>query len=163
MNVEDATRRVMLFEAARDQFEALAKTVRADLYAAAVAQYAESRSPVTWRPPDLGTWSQVVSKDAPVVLDRVAFVAWCKDRYPTAVVEAIVPAFEKALMGRLSPVGEGVVDPATGEIVPGLGVRHGGESKTIRFLPSGDAQAVADQHAAALVAKVTAELGITDA
>lgn len=163
MNIEKATLDVLVLEAARDEFAARANAIRASLNAAAVAEFAEKRSAVSWRPPDLGTWSQGISKDAAVVTDPAVFVAWCKERYPNAVIEHVVPVFEKALLKRLSPVGEEVVDPTTGELVPGVGVRRGGAPLTLQFRAESDAKAVADQHAAPLVGEVLSKLGITDA
>jgi hypothetical protein len=55
------------------------------------------------------------------------------------------------------------MDPSDGAIVPGLGVRQGGQPRTLTFRPAGDAQAVADQHAEQLVKEITAGLGIGDA
>ena len=83
-----------------------------------------------------------------------------KQRYPSEVVEVVNPPFQKALFQRLRPLGDGVYEPATGELVPGLGVREGGTPLTLRFKANGDAEAVADQHAAQLVKEVTAGLGI---
>lgn len=162
MNRAEMTRRVLLLEAAAAQINARAKLIRDDLNADAVAEYEEQGSAQTWRF-DLGTWSQGVSKEAAVITGPAEFVAWCKARYSDAVVEQVVPAFQKALLGRLAPVGEEVVDPATGEVVPGLGVRSGGTPLTLRFKPNGDAQAVADQAAGQLVDEVAAGLGLSDA
>lgn len=162
MNRMEATRQVLLLEAAAAQINARAQSLRADLNADAVAEYEEQGSAQTWRF-DIGTWSQGVSKEAPVVEDASELAAWVKQRYPSEVVEVVNPAFQKALLARLSPVGESVMDRGTGEVVPGLGVREGGRPLTLRFKANGDALAVADQHAGQLVKEVTAGLGIGDA
>jgi hypothetical protein len=159
VNRAEATRQVLLLEAARDQLDARAKALREGLNADAVAEYEEQGSAQTWRF-ELGTWSQGISKDAPVVEDPRSWVKWVKDRYPAEVVEVVNPSFQKAVLSRLIAVGDEVLEPTTGEIVPGLGVRPGGRPLTMRFKPSGDALAVADQHAAKLVDEVTAGLGI---
>lgn len=160
MNRAEMTRRVLLLEAAAAECKARAAKVRADLDADARAELAEQGTAPTWRLADVGTWSLPVSKEAPTVTDGAALVEWCKHRYPSEIVEVINPAFQSALLARLSPVGEAVVDPATGEVVPGLGVRPGGQPLALRFKPAGDARAVADQAAEALVGKVMAELGM---
>ncbi|MFC7276267.1 hypothetical protein ACFQS1_19920 [Paractinoplanes rhizophilus] len=162
MNRAEMTRRVLLLEAARDQIDAKARALREDLNADARAEYEEQGSAQTWRF-DIGTWSQGISKEAPVVEDPSVFAAWVKGRWPSEVMEVVNPAFQRALLARLTPMGESVVDQRTGELVPGLAVRPGGVPLTLRFKPNGDALAVADQHAAQLVAEVTAALGVTDA
>lgn len=159
MNRAEATRQVLLLEAAAAQITARAKVLRDGLNADAVAEYEEQGSAQTWRF-DLGTWSQGISKEAPVVADPAALVDWVRDRYPSEVVEVVNPAFQKALLARLVPVGDAVLVRETGEVVPGLAVRPGGRPLTMRFNPAGDALAVADQHAAQLVDEVTAALGI---
>lgn len=159
MNRAEMTRRVLLLEAAAAELTARAKTIRDDLNADARAEYEEQGSAQTWRF-EIGTWSQGVSKEAATVTDGAELVGWVKRRYPTEIVEVINPAFQRALLGRLSPAGEVVSDPATGEVVPGLGVRPGGVPLTLRFKPNGDAQAVADHAAFALVEQVTGALGI---
>lgn len=162
MNRAEATRRVLLLEAAAAQINARAQELRADLNADAVAEYEEQGSAQTWRF-DLGTWSQGISKQAPVVDDAATFAEWVKGRWPSEVMQVVNPAFQKVLLARLSPDGEVVIDERTGEIVPGLGVRSGGRPLTLRFKAAADALAVADQAAGQLVAEVTAALGITDA
>lgn len=159
MNRLDMTRNVLKIEAARDALDRMAKAIRDELNADARAEYEEQGSAQTWRF-DIGTWSQGVSKPKAVVAEPRAFMAWVKERYPSEVVEAVNSAFQGALLERLSLVGELVMDPSTGEVVPGLGVRPGGKPQSLRFLPAGDAQAVADQMADKLVAELTAGLGI---
>jgi hypothetical protein len=83
-----------------------------------------------------------------------------KRRYPSEVLEVVNPAFQKALLARLSPVGEVVSDPTTGEVVPGLGVHPGGQPLSLRFTPNGDAQAVALEAAGQLVEQVAGALGL---
>jgi len=161
VNRAEMTRRVLLLEAAAEQITAKAKAIRDDLNADARAEYEEQGSAQTWRF-DIGTWSQGITKDTAVIDDPAAWVRWVKDRYESEVYEVVNPPFQKALLGRLSPLGDMVVDPATGEVVPGLSVRHGGTPLALRFKPNSDALAVADQHAGQLVAEVTAGLEISD-
>jgi hypothetical protein len=52
------------------------------------------------------------------------------------------PAFLAALMARLHLEGATAVDTATGEEVPGLGVRPGGVPKSLSIRPSAEASAV---------------------
>lgn len=163
MNRAEMTRRVLLLEAVAAQLEERAKTVRSLLEADARAEFAEQGTAPTWRMADVGTWSLPVSREAAVVTDPGAFTAWVKRHYPSAVIETVVPAFQVSLLAGLYTAAEYAIHPDSGEIVPGLGVWPGGEPLTLRFRAASDAQAVADQHADALVGEVLSKLGITDA
>lgn len=160
MNRSEMTRRVLLLEAAAAECRNRAAKVRADLDADARAELEEQGTAPTWRLADMGTWSLPVSKEAPVVTDGAALTAWVKQRYPGEVVEVVNPPFLGALLLRLSPAGEHVIDPGTGEIVPGLGVRPGGIPQTLRFKANPDARAVADDAAESLVGEILAGIGI---
>jgi hypothetical protein len=159
VNRAEATRQVLLIEAARDQLDARAKVLREGLNADAVAEYEEQGSAQTWRF-DIGTWSQGISKDAPVIEDARSWVGWVKKRYPAEVLEVVNPSFQKVVLSRLVSVGEEVLEPTTGEIVPGLGVRPGGRPLSLRFKPNGDALAVADQVGTKLAGQILDGLGI---
>lgn len=163
MNRAEATRQVLLLEAAAAQLKERARGLRSGLDADARAELEEQGTAPTWRLADIGTWSLPVSKETATVTDGAALTAWVKGRYPSEVVEVVNPAFQQALLSRLVLVGEHVADPATGEIVPGLGVRPGGVPQSMRFRPSAGAQAVADQAASALVEQLAAGLGVDDA
>lgn len=163
MNRAEATRQVLLLEAAAAQIQAKAQKLRDDMNADAVAEFKEQGTAATWRLQDIGTWSQPVSQTGPTVSDPTLFAAWVKARWPSEVYEVVNSAFQKALLARLRVDGECVVDPRTGEVAPGLSVRQGGTPLTLRFKANSDAEAVADQHAEQLVKEVTAGLGIGDA
>jgi hypothetical protein len=163
VNRLEATQQVLLLEAAAAQLRERAKAVRLELDADARHEFAEQGAAPTWRLADLGTWSLPVSKEAPYVADDAALTTWVKQRYPSEIVEVINGAFFSALLKRLSPMGEVVMDPATGEIVPGLGVRPGGLAQSLRFKPNSDAMAVADQAGAKLAGQLLDGLGIAAA
>lgn len=158
MNRFEATREVLVLEAAAGQLRERAKTVRLQLDADARAELEEHGSAPTWRLADLGTWSLPVSKEAPTIADRVALTEWVARRYPTEVIQVVNPAFQSALLARLAVAGESVIDPLTGEVVPGLGVRPGGLPQTLRFKPNSDALAMVDQAADHVAGQVVAAL-----
>jgi hypothetical protein len=160
MNRLEATQQVLLLEAAAAQLRERAKAVRLELDADARHEFAEQGAAPTWRLADLGTWSLLVSKEAAYVADPTALAEWVKGRYPSEIREVVNPAFQTALLSRLSPLGEVVMDPASGEVVPGLGVRPGGLAQSLRFKPNGDALAVADQVGAKLAGQILDGLGI---
>jgi len=162
VNRFEMTRQVLLLEAAAAQLKVRAASVRADLNADARAELAEQGTRPTWRT-EMGTWSLPVSEEAATVTDGAQLARWVKQRYPTEIVETVNPAFQTALLARLQPNGDVVVDPSTGEVVPGLGVRPGGVPLTLRFRADATAQAVAADAAKQLVDNVAAGLGILPA
>jgi hypothetical protein len=117
---------------------------RVALNAEAAGEYEREGMAPTWRWPDLGTVILPISKETAVISDMEALVEWCRQRHPSEL-ETLVqvrPAFQLALMHRVQPAGEVVVDPATGEIVPGLAVRAGGAPKALTIRPTPEATAV---------------------
>lgn len=160
MNRLEATQQVLLLEAAAAQLRERAKAVRLELDADARHEFEEQGAAPTWRLADLGTWSLPVSNEAPYVADPAALAEWVKRRYPSEIREVVNPAFQSALLQRLRPLGDGVYDPATGEAIPGLGVRPGGQPLSLRFKANGDALAVADQVGAKLAGQILDGLGI---
>ncbi len=116
-----------------DQLAAKAKDeagkLRADLVADARAEYEEQGTPPTWRPPDLATVAARVSHETAYVADEAAFAAWVQSRYPTEADTRVVvrQAWQELFLKSAATSGEVVVDTATGEVVPGLKVRPGGE------------------------------------
>ena len=162
MNRLEATQNVLKLEAAAAQLKERAKAIRLELDTDARHEFEEQGSAPTWRLADLGTWSLPVSKESVYVADEAALLAWVKRSYPTEVetMERVRPAFQAALLGSLDTITDYAILPDTGEVVPGVGVRAGGQPLSLRFKANGDALAVADQHADKLVAQVTAALGI---
>lgn len=116
---------------------------RAALGAEAAGEYEREGMAPTWRWPDLGTVILPVSKETPVVADPEALVEWCRQRHPSELetLVQIRPAFQAALMHRVSPSGDVVID-VTGEVVPGLAVRAGGVPKALTIRPTSDATAL---------------------
>lgn len=117
---------------------------RAALNAEASGEYEREGMAPTWRWPDLGTIILPVSKETTVVADADALAKWCQQRYPTEVetLVQIRPAFQVALLQRTRGDGDGVVDMATGELVPGLAVRAGGVPKALTIRPTPEASAL---------------------
>lgn len=165
MNRAEATRQVLKVEAARDQLDKLAKSLRSGLDAEARAELEQQGTAPTWRLKDIGTWSLPVTRESVAVTDPDAFLDWLAKEYPTEIEHIRRPrkAFFEVLTQFLVQDGEDVVHTSTGAIVPGVEIRAGGQPLTLRFKPSGDAAAVADQLAEQLVKQIAAGLGIGDA
>lgn len=114
------------------QIEARAKAEAAELQQRlaedARAEFAKEGAAPTWRFRDLARVSASVSNEAVVVENAAAFLLWVKARYPTEIetVEQIRAAFQTRILADAKVEGERVCD-AEGEVIPGLGVRKGGE------------------------------------
>lgn len=164
MNRAEATRQVLLLEAAAAQLKERAKALRSGLDADARAELAEQGTAPTWRL-DIGTWSLPVSKEAAYVADEDAFLAWVNRFHGSEIelIKRVRPAFVSALLAECMGDEGGAVWMREGALVPGLAMRPGGQPRALTFRPAGDAAAVADQHAEQLVKEVTAGLGIGDA
>ena len=176
MNRADAIKTIVWL----DQLAAAAKTeaakVRADVLADARAEFEEQGMAPTWRIPDIATVAASVTHASVYVEDEAAFVAWVGKRYPTEVETKTVvrAAWQTGFLTR-APGSHGLVaDPDTGEVVPGLNVRRGGEFSGISIRPTPAAKevfaALAEHGLRELVAKaapstpvVLAELEAADA
>ncbi|MEU6632801.1 hypothetical protein ABZ905_31645 [Streptomyces parvus] len=88
----------------------------------------------------VGTFTRSVSKPKFVVADREAFLGYADEKGETEYV--VRPAFEKGLLGRLKydPQSGDVVDPTSGEVIPGVTYEPGGDTLSVR--PSWDTDGI---------------------
>lgn len=148
MNRTDRVREVLRLEGLAAAAKKRAAEHRAALDAEARAELDQHGTAPSWRMPGIGTVALPVSTEAPVIDDIAALTKWCRERHPSEVetVEQIRPAFQAALLARLVCDGDVVVDPDTGEIVPGMAVRRGGMPMSLTIRPSRE---VRDEYTAA--------------
>lgn len=144
MNRSERLQALLRLEGLASAARELAAEHRVALNAEATAEYEREGAAPTWRLPDLGSITLPVSHETPFVQDPAAFVDWCRGRYSTEVetVASVRPNFLAAFLKRAQPAGEIVMDPATGEIIPGLGVRPGGIPKALTIRANPEAEAV---------------------
>jgi hypothetical protein len=149
MNRVERTAQIARLEALADAAKAAAGRHRAELEESARVELAEQGTAPTWRLPGIGTVGLSVSREAAVVADAGAWTSWVAGRHPDEIVQQVRPTSERALLGRLVVDGDVVVDPGTGEIVPGLSVRPGGMPGrlTVRLTPDAKAAALAGAEA----------------
>ncbi len=160
MNRADLTKGVLLYEQLADAAKAKAAAFRRELETAATAEYEQQGMAPSWRLPLIGQVILPVSETAIVVTDEAALTKWVADRYPEQVeqVTRIRPAYAAGLTKRLA-VDEGAVfDPQSGEAVPGVEVRQGGQPKALTIRPTADAKSIARQHADAPLERFEADL-----
>lgn len=131
-----------------DQLAGHVKTERArlaaELAADARAEYEEQGTAPTWRIPDVATVSASVSHAAVYVADEESFTDWVAKRYPTEVetIQRIRSAWLADFLKRALGSVDVVADPDTGERVPGLGIRGGGQLSGISIRASAAAKEV---------------------
>lgn len=139
--MKELTRKVALLTALKDAVEAELDAARAEARAVIIKAREElGVKSVEVTTPDgeiVATVTVAGGGIAPAVHYDETFLAWVKENHPTEVVEAVRPAFSKALLGRLEQAGDKFVDPNTGEVVPGIGERSKSEYISVRFKPEG--------------------------
>jgi hypothetical protein len=119
---------------------------RAALTDDARAELEREGSAPTWRVSDIGTITLPVSKEEPFVFNETAFLAWCKERHPDQIehIERVRGAFQASLLaGAFIEEGD-VVDGQSGEILPGVAVRPGGQPRSLTIRATPEARAVFD-------------------
>jgi hypothetical protein len=141
--MKELTRKVALLTALKDAVEAELDAARAEARDVIIKAREElGVKSVEVTVPDgevVATVTVAGGGTAPAVHYDETFLAWVKENHPTEVVEAVRPAFSKALLGRLEQAGDKFVDPNTGEVVAGIGERSKSEYISVRFKPEGRA------------------------
>lgn len=160
MNRADLTRGVLLYEQLAAAAKAKAAGYREELSAAALRELEDEGVAPSWKLPTIARVVLPVTEAAIVVTDRDALTKWVAERYPEQVhqITLIRPAYEAGLTKRLGVEDGQVFDPASGEIVPGVELRAGGQPKTLTITPTDDAKAYARQLADGLLERYTADL-----
>lgn len=153
MNRTDRVREILRLEGLADAAKKRAAEHRAALDAEARTELEQHGTAPSWRLPDIGTVTLPLTKEAPVIADIEALTKWCLERHPDEVetVHQVRASFQAALLARVVCDGDVVVDPATGEIVPGVAVRVGGVPQSLSIRPSRTARAAYAAAAAELL------------
>jgi hypothetical protein len=71
------------------------------------------------------------------VTDEGKFFAWVQENRPGEVVTSVRDSYRKALLEAMDKAHE-LIDPETGEVVPGVEFVTGKEWLTVRFQPGGE-------------------------
>lgn len=144
----DRVQEVLRLEGLAAAASARAAAVRAGLAEEARAEFVREGTAPSWRMADVGVVALPISKEAVFVADADALVKWCKERHPHQIRtrEEIWPGFQTQLLADCVPAGDGAVDPKTGEVVPGLAVRKGGQPKTLTITAEGGVKRAYVEH-----------------
>lgn len=160
MNRADLTKQVLLYDQLAAAAKAKAAIARAELDMQAKAELETQGMAPTWRLPLIGTITLPVSQESIYIADGNALMDWLEQHQPAAVdhIRAINPEWQRKLEKTFAVSDDVVVDTATGEIVPGYGVRRGGLPMALSIRPSADAKAMAREYAEGLLANFEASL-----
>lgn len=152
MSRADIVRNIVVLEQFAAEARRLRDEFRAKLVTDARAELTEHGSAPTWRMPDIATVSLAVTKQSIVVDNSDILQQWVAHRHPseieTQIVTKVRASFVTALLGSLKAADGAVIDPETGEVVPGLSVNEGGQAGPLSIRPE-----------KALKAKVAAAVG----
>lgn len=159
MNRFDRAREIARREALAAAWADSAKTLRSELDQEARAEYAANENGVTWTWRDFGQVVLPLSNEAVVVQDIDLLKAWVKEHHPEQirVVEEVWSTFQTHLLKNGVVTADGVKDPATGEVIPGLGVRPGGVPKSLTITVEKTAKELYAAYAAQEVARALAD------
>jgi hypothetical protein len=148
MNRAEMVRQILRWESISAAASSKAKELRAELAAQAVAEFTDQGVAPSWSIPGLGTAVLPVSKATIQVADPGALTKWAKVHHPDQVetIEQVRAVAVEAIVSRLVADETGVVDPETGELVPGLVIRPGGKpgALTLRLDSTAKREAAAD-------------------
>lgn len=142
MSREEAFAHQQTLDAIAAAATARAKAFRDELATQMRAEFDAHGSVATWR---IGEVGQVIGKmsRARVVVDDVAqFTAWVGKHRPDEVVSkpTVRPAYEKALLAAVELADDQIIDPTTGEVVPGLTQLPGGAYLGVDLRANSDAK-----------------------
>lgn len=147
MNLRDAALRAAVLKALADEIAATQLVAKAEAREGFEAAGASQAAAVL---PD-GTKVATVSLaggggQTASVTDEGAFLAWVAREHPGETQTVVRPEYRKKLLDAAKEAGR-PLDPATGEIVPGITMRDTTPYVSVRFRPGG-ADAIADAWAA---------------
>jgi hypothetical protein len=137
VNVAEETRRILILEAVADEARREAAEGRARLADRARRQLAEEHVAPSWNLPEIAKVTLGVSSPKIEIDDTTKLLAWVEARNPDGVIR--VPTIRPEYLAQL--LGEVIVDHGivlwtqTGEVVPGLKLRPGGQPKALSIVP----------------------------
>lgn len=144
MNRVETFQTILWLQALAARVEREEKALRATLDERARQELREEGTAPTWRFPDLGQVTLSVTTEQPIVTNANEWVGWVAERYPDEVdyVPVVRSSWQKAFFAKAKLAGEKVVDPATGEVVPGTAVKPGNQPLSLSVRPSPAAREV---------------------
>ena len=133
MNIAEETRNIIALEALADEAKRIAAGKRDALAIEARRQLTDSGVAPSWAVPEVAKVTLGLTKTAAFVADEAKLTAWMEARHPARVetTRQIRSPFLTQFLSGLAHEGEQAVDRETGEIVPGVAVRKGGQPASL--------------------------------
>jgi len=153
VSIADETRRILILEAFAAEAKAAAAEGRARLSAQAREQLATEGVAPSWNLPQIAKVTLGVTSDALEIDDADKFRAWVEIIAPEQIehLPRVRPGYTDLVLKTVKVDGEFVVWPDTGETVPGLKVRIGGQPKNLSIVPQPGVRAYVNERAAELL------------
>jgi hypothetical protein len=146
MSRADMVKNILVLEEFAAEAKKLAAAQRLLLDEQARTELTEQGTAATWRLADIATVVLPLSKQKIVVSDEAALLKWVTHQHPEEVEKVtttrVRPSYVTVLTGSMKVADDVVVDPDTGEIVPGLAVVKGGVPGTLRITAEPGVKAV---------------------
>lgn len=162
MNRADLAKQVLLYDSLAAAAKDRAAGFRAELAAQARTELETEGTAPTWRLPGVGAVTLPVTQETVYVANSVALLEWVLGEEPSAIETVstvrVAAAYQAELEKRLVVADGLVVDPSSGQQVPGYAVRLGGLPMPLSIRPSADAKALMREHAEGLLARFEATL-----
>lgn len=157
MNRTEVVTRIVFYDQVAAKAKEAAQALRETLALDARAEFEEQGTAPTWRIPDVATVATAVTHESAALVNERAFVAWVAQRFPTEVetIQRARPAWMAPYLSTLVASGEDAVDPATGEVVPGIAMRPGGNFAGVSIRPTAQGKAVIGAVAGAAFEQIT--------
>jgi hypothetical protein len=165
VNRQDMISKTLLWEQLAKRAKAKADAIRDQLAADARAELEAQGTAPTWRLPEVGTVTLPVSQETVYLADEAALLKWLKskpgdDDEAIETIERVRPSYLGLLIDAVEVFNdETVIYPPTGEVVPGLRYRPGGQPLALSFRPTRDAKAFAGEYADKLLVELEQHLG----
>ena len=131
MSRADIVRNILVLEAFAAEAKTIAARHRARLAETARTELEQEGTAPSWRLPDVARVVLPVSQQQIVVTDSAALQAWVEHHNPEEIEEVttrkVRASYVTVLLGEVIAEGTAAVWKQTGEIVPGITVRPGGQ------------------------------------
>lgn len=158
MNRAQRAQRIVQLEQLAAYAQQKADDLRVDLATEAHAEYQEHGSVPSWRFPGVAQIGLTVGRRRTVVADESAFTGYVLSEFPDEIEPKVRQQFRKILLERLIEFPDGLMDPGTGQFVPGVRIDHGGQPRDLRVNPDNGYVGQIQQALASRVETLTASV-----
>jgi len=155
MSRADDVRNILVLEEFANRAREEARAIRDRMDAEARHEYDTEGVATTWRLRDIATVSLSLTRESVTVSDSDKLLEWVRHRHPdeveTVTTVQVRPSFVTALIGAVDTADGFAVVEGTGEIVPGLAVRPGGQPRSLSIKAEPAVKAAVAERVAAIL------------